>query len=203
MVWLFVTLGMGAAVGFLVYAMVRQRSSSAEFLAIVIGAVALGAGMAGYVFLSPIVICFFAGVVLANFPLEGRARLAALITALERPVYYVLLTIAGALWDVRDPRGWALVLVFLACRLLGSGIARVLVDRAAARGTAVAETTRSVMRPISPISIAIVVSLQAMYRGQPISWIVTAVIGAAIVMEVLLQLRDRGRGPRDTPVPAA
>ena len=84
MVWLFVTLGMGAAVGFLVYAMVRQRSSSAEFLAIVIGAVALGAGMAGYVFLSPIVICFFAGVVLANFPLEGRARLAALITALER-----------------------------------------------------------------------------------------------------------------------
>jgi hypothetical protein len=41
------------------------------------------------------------------------------------------------------------------------------------------------------VSIAIVMSLQAMYHGRAISWIVTAVLGGAILTEVLLQVRDR------------
>jgi hypothetical protein len=143
--------------------------------------------------LSPIVICFFAGAVLANFPHEGRERLGAIFTALERPVYYVLLTIAGALWNVGDWHGWVLVVVFLASRVGGTYAGRFFLDRAAARGTHVAETSPFVLRPISPVSIAIVVSLQAMYRGRAISWIVTAVIGSAILTEVLLQIRDRNR----------
>ncbi len=195
-VWLFVTLGMGAAVGLLVYAMVRERTTSAEFLAILVGSVALGSGMAGYVFLSPVVICFFAGAVLANFPHEGRERFGSILSMLERPVYYVLLTIAGALWDISDWRGWALVGVFLASRAGGTLAGRAFLDRAALSGTAIVETSRFVLRPISPVSIAIVVSLQAMYHGRPISWIVTAVIGAAIVTEVLLQIRDRSRTRR-------
>jgi hypothetical protein len=190
-VWLFVTLGMGSAVGLLVYAMVRERATPSELLAIIVGSVALGAGMAGYVFLSPIVICFFAGAVLANFPHEGRERFGALFTMLERPIYYVLLVIAGALWDVGDWHGWVLVAVFLASRVGGTFAGRFFLDRAAARGASVAQTSRSVLRPISPVSIAIVMSLQAMYHGRAISWIVTAVLGGAILTEVLLQVRDR------------
>ena len=192
-VWLFLTLGMGAAVGLIAYVMVRSKASTSEFLALTLGIVALGSGMAGYVFLSPVVVCFCAGAVVSNLPSETRATLWSILMRVERPMYFLLLTVAGALWDPSDWRGWVLMLLFVAARAGGTLLGRTMLDRSAATGAPVRRTTDSILRPISPVSIAIVVSLQATYVGEPIGWIVTAVIGGAIVTEVLAQLRDRNR----------
>src|SRR5690349_6223078 len=60
--WIFVSLGIGVAVGVLIFTMVRTPSSNAELLAVVVGGIAFASGLAGYLRLSPIVICFIAGV---------------------------------------------------------------------------------------------------------------------------------------------
>jgi hypothetical protein len=84
--------------------------------------------------------------------------------------------VAGALWNVTDHRGWILMAVFIGGRIAGNLLLRVLRKGAAARG---------IMPPISVVSIAIVVSAQALYQGVAVPWIVTAVLGGAIVSEIL------------------
>ena len=55
------------------------------------------------------------------------------------------------------------------------------------------------LAPLGALSIAIVVSAEDLYCSPSIPWIVTAVIGGAIVTEILVQWssrdeRRRGRG---------
>ncbi|MCL4854409.1 MAG: hypothetical protein KJZ78_23870, partial [Bryobacteraceae bacterium] len=57
--------------------------------------------------------------------------------------------------------------------------------------------------PVGALSIAIVVSAQDLYSGPSVPWIVTAVIGGAVVMEAALQLSVRRMGPAKKPAPAA
>ncbi|HEU4611191.1 MAG TPA: hypothetical protein VFS15_03900, partial [Kofleriaceae bacterium] len=45
--WVFVSLGLGVAIGVLIFAMIRVPSSNAEFLAIVLGGIAFASGLAG------------------------------------------------------------------------------------------------------------------------------------------------------------
>lgn len=195
-VWLFLTLGMGGALGLVVYAMVRERASSGEFLALILGSVALCAGMANYLFLSPIVVCFIAGAVLGNFPAESKARVWSILRRLERPIYYLLLIVAGALWDVRDWRGWVIVPAFVLARVAGTWVGNRVLDRAAAAGRVAVETSGKNLRPISPISIAIVVSVAVLYRGDATTWIVSAVLGGSLVTELLVQLFHRLKARR-------
>ena len=147
--------------------------------------------MAGYLYLSPIVICFLAGVVLSNLPFDSRERIWDVLSKLERPTYYALLIVAGALWDLSDWRGFVLIPVFVVARALGSLLGSHVLRRAATAEQPAAPTSTAVFRPLSAISLAIVVSAQAMYRGPVISWIVTAVIGGAIVTEALVQISSR------------
>ncbi len=198
-VWLFLTVGLGVAVGLLVYVMARERASVGEFVAIVVGSVALGAGVAGYLYLSPVVICFLAGALLTNLPFESRTRIWDVLTSLERPTYYALLVVAGALWDFSDWRGFILIPLFVVARTVGSFAGHKIIERA----DGAEPTSRTVLRPIGAISLAIVISAQSMYRGHAISWIVTAVIGGAIVTEALVQLTSRVRRSRVPAEPAA
>src|SRR5262249_55548801 len=171
--WLFITLGMGASIGLLVYVFVRLHAAGAEFFAITFGSVAFCAGMAGYLWLSPIAVCFVAGALLANLPGEKKERLAAILTKAERPIYFLFLTVAGALWDFTDWRGWALLPVFLVSRWFGSWLAHgVFFERLAAEE----EVPVPLVMPVSAVSIAIVVNMQSLYHGPAVAWIVTAVL---------------------------
>src|SRR5262249_54539306 len=98
--WVFVSIGLGVVVGVLIFTMVREPKNEGEFAAIVIGSVALGAGLAGYLYLSPIVVCFIAGALVVNFPCEQREQIFAILNHLERPIHLLFLIIAGASWDV-------------------------------------------------------------------------------------------------------
>src|SRR5690606_38237774 len=91
-VWLFVTIGLGVTVGLLIYVVFRRPSTGDEFLLMTLGSVAFTAGLAGYLWLSPIVVCFFAGALLANLPWANKRRLGATLKRLERPIYMVFLT---------------------------------------------------------------------------------------------------------------
>ncbi|MEZ4403613.1 MAG: hypothetical protein R3B06_26550 [Kofleriaceae bacterium] len=187
--WLFVTIGLGVAVGVLIFAMVRVPKSEGEFLAVVLGSVALGAGLAGYLYLSPIVICFIAGALVVNFPCDQRDAIFRILNHLERPIHLLFLIVAGASWDVLAGRAWVLVPVFVVARIIGkwAGItaARSTVGASLPAGYA---DNRVLVSPLSPLAIALVLSVQGGAGSHPATWLMTAVIGAAMLTEVAVQL---------------
>jgi Kef-type K+ transport system membrane component KefB len=186
--WLFVTIGLGVAVGILIFAMVRVPTNEGEFLAVVLGSVALGAGLAGYLYLSPIVVCFIAGALVVNFPCDQREQIFRILNHLERPIHLLFLIVAGASWDVTAAKPWVIVPAFVAARVVGKWIgvatARSTVGSLLPRGFA---DDRMLVSPLSPLAIALVVSLQGSAGGIPSAWLVTVVIGGAILTEVAVQ----------------
>jgi hypothetical protein len=186
-VWLMITLGVGVFAGLLAFALLSGGRRGAQFVALVVGSVALVSGVAGYLMLPPIVICFIAGAMLVNMPGDHRRRLWSVLTRFERPLYYLFLTLAGALWDVTDWRGWLLVPAFMLSRAAGYFFA----DRLAPDPDGIAAELRPrwFAAPMSIVSIAIVISAQTIYRGPAVPWIVTAVLGSAILVELIRPAR--------------
>jgi len=193
--WVFVSLGLGVAIGVLIFAMVRVPVSNAEFLAVVLGGIAFASGLAGYLHLSPIAVCFLAGVLVTNFPSDERDNIFRILHHLERPVQLLFLIIAGAVWKPDDWRGWALVPLFVAGRMLGKygGViaSRTAVGALLPSGFA---DQRQLLAPLSGLSIALVISVQSPSVDDGLSWVVTAVIGGAIATELLIRERDPERG---------
>jgi Kef-type K+ transport system membrane component KefB len=188
--WVFVSLGLGVAIGVLIFAMVRVPASNAEFLAVVLGGIAFASGLAGYLHLSPIAVCFLAGVLVTNFPNDQRDRMFRILHHLERPVQLMFLIIAGAVWQADDWRGWVLVPLFVAGRALGK-YAGVIASRTAVGALLPSgfADQRQLIAPLSGLSIALVISVQAS-ADAGLSWVVTAVIGGAMATEFLI--RDDG-----------
>ncbi|MBI1358003.1 MAG: hypothetical protein GC160_27015 [Acidobacteria bacterium] len=191
--WLFLTLGIGVAVGGVVYAVLSTSRSDAESLVLLLGSVSFAAGMAHYLRLSAISVCFLVGIVLANGP--GRWKVAAenVATRLERPLYFLFLLIAGAVWRPDDGRGWALMALFVLVRLAGKRFAAGLIARQGDYEHVSKERQWLTYAPAGAISIAVVISAQNLYGGPRISWIVTAVIVGSILNEILLQALMRRR----------
>jgi Kef-type K+ transport system membrane component KefB len=204
--WLFVAVGLGVVIGVLIFATIRVPRSNAEFFAIVLGVIAFASGLASVLRLSPVVTCFIAGTLVMNFPNDQRDSVFRILNRLERPILLVFLMIAGALWDVADWRGWVLVPLFVLCRIAGKWLG-VIVSRFTLRSTIPVEFTqhRSLVLPMSMLAIALVVSIER-FRDLGLSWVVTAVIGGAVVFELLVPSGDdegeaTASKPVDEPVP--
>jgi Kef-type K+ transport system membrane component KefB len=192
--WLLLTLGLGAAIGLLTYAVLQRPHDEPEFVVLTLGCVSFGAGLAGYLRLSPVVVAFIAGVLLANFPGAYKERLGETLRRLERPIYLLSLTVIGALWDVSDWRGWVLMPLFAAARLAGKWVAVHGAARSGDVVLAMPERRALAVAPMGPLAIAIVVNAQLLYPGGSISLIVSSVIGGAILTEVVVQLWGRFGG---------
>lgn len=193
--WLFVTLGMGVALGMLMYAVLRLAKTQAESTALLLGSIALAAGSATVFSVSPIVICFMAGLVLANVPGAHQQSMHAPLSRLERPIYLLFLLVAGALWRFDAWQGWVMLPAFVIARLLGRTIAaRIVRARGLLHQTPSEEAAVSrafVTAPIGALSIAIVVNVQTLYPGRAVPLMITVVVGGALVAEVLVQLSSR------------
>jgi hypothetical protein len=197
--WVFISIGLGVVIGVLIFAMVRVPVSNTEFLAVVVGSIAFGSGLAGFLLLSPIAVCFVAGALVTNFPCEQRDRIFLILNQLERPIQLLFLIIVGATWDYTDWRAWALVPMFVVARIVGkwTGIfaAKSTVGKNLPEGYA---DRRAMVTPVSALSIALVISLYGL-TGQIVHlvdnspspvpiWIATVVIGGAVVTEILVSI---------------
>jgi hypothetical protein len=191
--WVLMTLGLGAAAGLLVYAILQRRTGGADFLVLTLGSISFAAGAAGYLLLSSVVVAFIAGVLLANFPGTYHARLREMLLGLERPIYLLSLLIVGALWQVTDWRGWVLMPVFMITRLVGKWLAAELAHTRTALPLSIDERRMLALSPLGPLAIAIVINAQLLYPGGSISLIVSAVIGGGVLTETFLQLENRRR----------
>jgi Kef-type K+ transport system membrane component KefB len=192
--WLFVSLGLGVALGALFFAMVRVPVSNAEFLAVILGSIAFASGLAGYLGLSPIVICFIAGTLVINFPCDQRESIFRILNHLERPIHVLFLVVAGAVWSIGDWRGWVLVPLFVAARTAGKWLG--VLGAHASVGDVLPEgfaDRRTLVSPLSSLSIALVVSVESLHRAPTLAWVTTAVIGGAFLIELVVQFLPEPR----------
>jgi len=199
--WVFVTVGIGTALSGVIYALLGTIKGSVETLMIMLGAICFTAGIASFLRLSPVVVCFIAGAVLQNFPGPWKAQVGAALTRVERPVYLLFLVIAGAMWRVDEWQGWVLMLAFVAARLLGRLTGVAIFARRHPASLSPFEKRHLAISPMGALSLAIVVTAQDLYSGPTVPWMVNAVIGGAILTEVIVQIFafERPKNPRTRP----
>ena len=92
--WLFITLGMGATVGGVIYAALSRVEEGPEFSLLVLGSVCFVSGMASFLRLSPLVVCFIVGIILVNLPGGPKEQIREALTRMERPIYLLFLLVA-------------------------------------------------------------------------------------------------------------
>jgi hypothetical protein len=196
--WLFITLGAGAAMGVVIHAVFGRIRSGPEFSLLLLGSVAFTAGMGSFLRLSPVVLCFIVGVVMVNLPGGPKAQIREALIRLERPIYLLFLLIAGSLWHGWEWQGWTLMVLFVVARLFGKWISVRMCERRAVSFLSTSERASLVFGPIGALSIAIVVNAQDLYSGPALPWMITAVVGGAIVTELIVQISAlRHRRTRD------
>lgn len=206
--WFLMTLGLGALLGIVIYFLVRNVKERNEELALLMGGVALAAGMAGYLALAVAVVCAIAGAVLINFPLNRAERIVTTLREYERPVYFLFLFIVGAAWRPEEWQGWVLGAVFALSRGYGKVVAARLasaIDRELPEWKYLAVS----LLPESTIAIVVLFSATALDGGAqnaPVRWAVNAVIVGSILTEVAVQAfqrRERGLAGEETGGPVA
>ncbi len=189
--WLFITLGMGTMIGGVVWGTLAKIKAGPEFTVLILGSVCFTAGMASFLRISPLVVCFIVGLILVNLPGTSKDQIRQALEHMERPIYLLFLLVAGSLWKVTEWQGWALMLLFVPARLFGKWLAVKLCRKKISSGLSTDEQRSLIFSPMGALSIAIVVNAQDLYYGSVISWMVTAVIGGAIVTEVIVQIASR------------
>ncbi len=185
--WLFVTFGLAFVVGFVVYAILRLPNSTTEGVALLLGSVGFTAGMASELHLSPLVVCFVVGVLLANFPGEYKARLGEILGRLEMPIYLVFLIVAGAMWRP-TLLGGVMMIVLLVARFAGRWLGGRIVYQRVDVALPVDARRSLVFAPMGTLPIAIAVNAALFYPDGPVPSFLTAAIGSTIITEFFLQI---------------
>jgi Kef-type K+ transport system membrane component KefB len=191
--WVFITLGVGTILGGLVFALMRSVHGGTETLVVTLGSIAFAAGMASYLKLSPIVVCFLAGALVSNLPGTWKEQVGTALSRLERPIYLVFLVIAGAYWKVDEWQGWVLMLLFVATRLFSRFIGVRLFTGQHPDALSPVEQRNLAASPMGALSIAIIINAQDLYSGQTLPWIVHAIIGGSLLTEIVVQVFALGR----------
>ncbi len=195
--WFLMTLGLGALLGIVVYLLVRTATDRTEQLALLLGGVALSAGMAGYLALAVPVVCAIAGAVLTNFPMRNREPIVSTLRDVERPLYFLFLFILGASWRPDEWQGWFLGLVFAASRAYGKIAAMRIAtwrDRRKARELPPWKPLAVSLLPESTIAIVVLFSATAIdgaSANAPVRWAVNAVIVGSVLTEIAVQWYQR------------
>lgn len=191
--WVFITIGVGTILGGLVFALMRSVNGNTETLVVMLGSIIFAAGMASYLRLSPIVVCFLAGALVANLPGTWKEQVGTALGRLERPIYLIFLVIAGAYWRVDQWQSWVLMLLFVATRLFTRFIGVRLFTGQHPDVLSPVEQRNLAASPMGALSIAIVINAQDLYSGQTLPWIVHAIIGGSLLTEIFVQVFALGK----------
>ena len=107
--WIVVTLGIGTLGGTLFHLFLGDEESPDRLVIALGGAVILASGAAAYLGLSPALATFVMGVILAN-SLRRPGPVTEVLRSGERPLYYMLLVMAGVSWRPERNIVWWLVI---------------------------------------------------------------------------------------------
>ncbi|HET6598910.1 MAG TPA: hypothetical protein VFG60_03015 [Burkholderiaceae bacterium] len=125
--WAVIAVGIGIVGGALFHLFLGNEKNPDRLVISVAGAVILASGTAAYLQLSPILSAMIVGFILVNTS-RNRERVEHVVKQAERPLYFVLLVFAGAMWQPPVQPVWFIpVLVFLGWRAMSKiGAARLV-----------------------------------------------------------------------------
>jgi len=115
--WVVINIAVGGVGGALFHLFVGEERKPDRLFIALVGAIVLVSGGASYLQLSPMLAAMVFGIIVANTSLR-RSEIEAALHRIERPLYFVLLILAGAWWAPSD-RAWGLAVgAFLVVRAL-------------------------------------------------------------------------------------
>jgi Kef-type K+ transport system membrane component KefB len=127
--WLAIAVGVGVVGGWLFHLFLGNERSPDRLFIAVAGAVVLTTGAANYVGMSALLPGVLLGVILVNTAWQ-REAVGALLEKVDRPLYFVMLVCAGALWRPSADDVFLPVLAFLGLRVTGKVLGAWLASRA-------------------------------------------------------------------------
>ena len=116
--WVVIALAVGLVGGWLFHLFLGDERSPDRLFIAVAGAVVLTTGAANYVGMSALLPGFLLGFILVNTTRQ-RDLVGELLGKVDRPLYFLMLVCAGALWAPAATDVFVPVLVFLALRFVG------------------------------------------------------------------------------------
>lgn len=116
--WTVISIAIGVIGGGLFYLFLGDEEKMDRLFVSLAGAIIVVSGAAAYLHLSPLLSTMFFGAMLANTS-KSREEIGVALARVERPLYFVLLILAGASWHP-SVRSWILpVTLFIAARAAG------------------------------------------------------------------------------------
>ncbi len=191
------TIGIGVLCGLLLKTLLFNVREQQVILLVVLAVIAVAAGLAALLRLSPLFVGFLAGFVFVNTS-PRKEEVFALLAASEHTIYVMFLVLVGCRWSFHAPYLIPLVLAYLAARLVGKlfGGAFANVVLGGPRGRVWFAGLALLSQ--SGMAIAFVVSYQHAYPSAAAPTIMTVLVAAMLVTEMLgSRLADLPFGRRD------
>ncbi len=186
--WAWVTIGLGAALGFLFSIFLAgDESDNSRFLAL-IGIIAFASGGAYLLELSPLAVNLVMGLVLVNSARRGQL-LHTTLESTERPMAIVLLVFAGALWQ---PTPIVPTLLALGGYLVVRTGAKWLASVLAGLGTSLRKDIFRGLLAQGDVTLAMAVSFRLVYQGEAANIAYSVVLGSVIVNDLFAPRLLRG-----------
>jgi len=187
--WVATATGLGLLCGIIFLWLTRIRPNSEELVLYLIGTSAFAAAAALRLHVSPLFVCVLMGVVVSNFSRDHR-RVFATVQAWEKPIYLVLLILAGALLDVTNPLLWPLALAYVVARTAAKISGAWLATRLARLDFRTPESIGTGLLSQSGISIALALSVlltfyESLLPNAPAGRLLFAVVVLGVVASEL------------------
>lgn len=162
--WLVVAGGLGVVCGIIFLWLMRPKPHGEELVLFLLGICAFASGAALQFQLSPLFVCVIMGALVANLSADPQ-RIFAVLQRWEKPVYVVLLLLAGALLDF--PTLWIVPLAigYVAIRGGAKIVGSAAASRAVRLGFPVPKRIGLGLMPQGGISLAMAISGVLTYAG--------------------------------------
>lgn len=163
-VWIAVALGLGVVCSIIFLWLVRLRPNGEELVLYLLGISALASGAALQLQLSPLFVCVTMGAVVANLSAYGP-RVFQALEKWEKPIYVVLLLLAGALVSVSTWWVVPLAAAYAVVRAVGKGVGTAVLLPVVRTRRRPPATLGLGLVPQGGIALALAVSLVLTYSG--------------------------------------
>lgn len=183
--WVFLSFLLGGIMGVAFYSALNIRQSRNEYLALLIGLLAFTGGLSAYLHLSPIFVAAIAGVTYSNLPKIHTVASAPFVLArVEKPVYFVLLILAGALWTPEPLWAFPLALLYCLLRIIGKVLGGYLVYLGFPANDKPPKWLGIGLTAHGGVVIAVIINYQLGFTGESISTSVTIMLTAVVIHEL-------------------
>ncbi len=184
--WTVISILLGAVFGWLTIYLIRLQLKKDERLLFAIGIILFCGGTAAYLQLSPLFVNFIAGVIIANFCRQHH-EFDHIMAMGEKPIYLILLVLAGGLLEIEPVAAIAGGILFLLVRIAGKVAGGYIVVSLNLKKSDFPWYSGLGLINQGGMALAMIINFQFLNLDSSLNSVITAVISAIIFSELLGQ----------------